>query len=158
MKKYNDEQMLEIFNKLIDDIKSGVVDNKGNKRLYDILDYYQVVNIEPVTLFDAIRNKASKDDIIIFKKFLHNNPIGLKIDELFLREVFGIQEEINTKRDEKGLPIPGTGRIITNEEKKMVFDYIIENKLPATLKIYKIVLKRYINGEIDLENQKKHNK
>ena len=49
-----------------------------------------------------------------------------KLNEAAIREIFAIQHEVNLERDKNGMPIPGTGRIITNEEKKMIFDHIIE--------------------------------
>lgn len=75
-----------------------------------------------------------------------------KLDDISIREIFSMKYEINLKKDENGMPIPGTGRIITNEEKKMIFDYILENNYPLNIKIYNLLLKAYTNGELTIEN------
>lgn len=81
-----------------------------------------------------------------------------KLNDITIREIFATRHEVNSIRDSKGMPIHGTGRIITNEEKKMIFDYIIENNYPLTARMYNFLIKSYIDGELVLENQEKSRK
>lgn len=74
-----------------------------------------------------------------------------KMNEAMIREIFVIKHEVNLQKDETGMPIPGTGRTITNEEKKMVFDYMLERNYPMIKKLYNLILKAYVDGEIVLE-------
>ena len=67
-----------------------------------------------------------------------------------IREIFATKHEVDLERDENGIPIPGTGRIITNEEKKSVFDYILENNYPLTKKVYNIILRAYLDNELEI--------
>lgn len=67
-----------------------------------------------------------------------------------IREIFATNHEVGLDRDENGIPIPGTGRVITNEEKKAVFDFILENSYPLTKKVYNIILRAYLDNELDL--------
>ena len=76
-----------------------------------------------------------------------------KLNDIAIREIFSMKHEINLLKDAKGMPIPGTGKIITYEEKKMVFDYILENNLPITKKMYNFILKSYIDGDLELGSQ-----
>lgn len=56
---------------------------------------------------------------------------------------------------EKELEIVNTinGRVISKEDKIKVFDFLDENNMPIDL--YRLVLKKYVNGEIDLGRQKR---
>jgi len=73
-----------------------------------------------------------------------------RLNSANIREIFAVSHEVNLKRDENGKPIVGSGRLITNEEKKMVFDYIMDNDYPLTRGVYNIVLNAYVNGDLDL--------
>lgn len=88
------------------------------------------------------------------KKSWNNYIVSPKLNDIAIREIFAMVHEVNLQRDETGMPIPGTGRIITAEEKKMVFDYILDNKLPLTKKMYDLILKAYISGDLELEEEK----
>lgn len=93
-----------------------------------------------------------KEEIKLAKNNWNNRIEGAApLNEIVIREIFATKHEINTERNEKGIPIPGTGRVITNEEKKMVFNYIMDNNYPLTKRVYNLVLNSYINGEIELE-------
>lgn len=81
-----------------------------------------------------------------------NSRIGaaFRLTDSEIRQIFATKHEVNLERDEKGMPIPGTGRVITSEEKKMVFDFILENDYPLTKRMYNIVLYAYLDNEIEL--------
>ena len=79
-----------------------------------------------------------------------------KLDDISIRQIFSTIHEVNLQRDETGIPIPGTGRLITNDEKKMIFDYILENNYPLTKRFYNFILREYINGEVELINKNSH--
>ena len=79
-----------------------------------------------------------------------------KLNNLDIRQIFATTHEVDLKRDESGMPIPGSGRIVTNDEKKMVFDYIMEHNYPLTRKIYNLILQAYLSEEIELENKQSH--
>lgn len=81
-----------------------------------------------------------------------NNQIdgSYVLSDTQIREIFATKHEVDLERDENGIPIPGTGRIITNEEKKSVFDYILENNYPLTKKVYNIILRAYLDNELEI--------
>lgn len=153
----NKEKMIEELNKIIDNIENGVVTPDGNIRPYDILDYYQneYINKENDIYknINIIRNDISKEQVIKFKRFIDKNPVGERLDHFTIKNIFSTNDEVNVKRDESGKLIPGTGRIITPTEKKEIFDYILENNLPLTSKIYSLALKRYLNNELVFEEK-----
>lgn len=60
-----------------------------------------------------------------------------------------MKEEVNFKRDENDKPIPGTGRVITKEEKAMIINYI--NNKPSIYfgdYTYKLAKMKYINDDL----------
>ena len=149
------EQVLNAFNDIVYCIKNGM--NLENEvRKYDILDYYlHPYNGNGVDInknLDLIREDVSKEDIIIFKKFISANHPGSILDKYTIKNIFAVNYEVNALKDENGIPISGTGRLITNEEKKNVLDFIVNNNLPLRVQIYKLVMKRYVNGDLELVN------
>lgn len=79
--------------------------------------------------------------------------VSYRLTDYDIRQIFAIKHEVNLRRDESGMPIPGTGRVITNEEKKQIFDYILENEYPLTKKMYNIILHGYLDNEIEFEQK-----
>ena len=89
-----------------------------------------------------------------YKKNWNSQKVSsYKLSESEIREIFATSHEVNLDRDEYGMPIPGTGRLITNEEKKNIFDFILENKYPLTRRVYNLVLQAYINNEVEIEKK-----
>lgn len=97
--------------------------------------------------------KKLQEEVRKSKKIWNLESGTFVIDSSMARQIFATHHEVNLLRDEKGYPIPGTGRVITNDEKKMILDYIVEQKYPLTNKIYNLLLKGYINGDLILENK-----
>ena len=152
------QSILNMFKDLKVKIEEGVTLPNGVKRPYDILDYTLTTKIDLNKLFEVVIHDLTKEEVITLKHFLNKNHLGKKIDAHEIKQIFSIQEENNTKRDELGNPIPGTGRIITNEEKKMILDFMVNNNLLYS-KIYKLAKERIINGElIFTQNEPKQRK
>lgn len=102
--------------------------------------------------------KELEKEILKSKHTWNSDYMIHKLNNAAIREIFAMKHEVNLIKDENGMAIPGTGRIITNEEKKSVLDYIIENDFPLTKNIYNVLLKGYIQGEIELETEEKRMK
>ena len=132
-------------------IKYGINDNNGKNKSFDIFDYYTLSKgVTPTDFIDKIKNSISKDELIKIKRFFYNNEgTTLSLDDKMIKQIIDTKVEINTKRDKSGFPIAGTGKIITNEEKKLVIEYILNHNMPLTTKMYSLAMKRYINGELD---------
>ncbi len=160
-----------ILDKLQFYIENGIENRNGTIREFDYLDYMDLtdVSVEELDKFwrkedyhfrynDKIRNFFSKNKTA---------SVLSTIDvEYLLKELY----EIDCKRDKKGFPMPGTGRIITKEEKLAAIDFVINNGYPLTDKTYNCALKRILKGYMfidikkyqdldvnNLPNVKKHN-
>ena len=97
-----------------------------------------------------MRNNFSEELNLLVKQ----QKKSFKLNSIDIRQIFNTKHEVNLKRDETGMPIVGTGRVITNDEKKMIFDYILDNNYPVTQKMYTFLLKGYIDGELELSMEK----
>ena len=107
---------------------------------FDRLDYYLNTKLKYEDFRDILYEVLPKDKVIlILRKFSKMNKISYSTP-------------INK---EKELEIINTigGRVITKEEKERIFNYLEDNSIPIDL--YRIALKRYANGTLDLGRQKK---
>ena len=101
-------------------------------------------------------NEIIQEEISMSKNNWNNKIHGSgRLTPFQIRQIFAIKHEVNLERDANGNPLPGTGRIITQEEKKLVLDYILENDYPLTKRIYNVVLEAYLDGEIELSQIRK---
>ena len=103
---------------------------------------------------NTFEEKMNKEIIRSKKNFNMQLQGAYTLTEPEIRGIFETNHEVNVQRDESGNLIPGSGRLITNEEKKQIFDFIIENNYPITRNVYNIVLNAYINDEIELNLNK----
>ena len=136
---------------LLNDINIGIVDG-DNKRDFDILDYYLMYDAPLDELSRAIEYKdrdIDYNDYLKLRQFIstHMNDKPLELDIVLKTNI-----EVNSKRDSRGYPIPGTGRIIKKREKEDVIMYLNNNNVPLTFKTYDIALKRYIESTRIKEN------
>lgn len=88
-------------------------------------------------------------EVRILQTFDSKNHHQKKFNGLNIIEIFAMKEEVNFKRDENDKPIPGTGRVITKEEKAMIINYI-NNKPSIYLGdyTYKLAKMKYINDDL----------
>ena len=100
---------------------------------------------------NSFEEEIAKEMKITKNNWNYKAEASYRLTDYDIRQIFATNHEVNLERDENGIPIPGTGRIITNEEKKAIFDYILENSYPLTRKIYNIVLRAYLNNEIEFD-------
>lgn len=133
-----------IVEQLLVYLKNGVIQENGTKRPFDLLDYYFMTTSTLEALSHCIEYKdstLSENDYHIVRKFLSENK-GLEL--LDVNQIMNTTLEVNAKRDENDIPIAGSGRIITNIEKEGVIEFLENNNIPLTVKVYNLALNRYI--------------
>lgn len=140
---------------LLNDINKGI-GTGDNKREFDILDYYLMYNAPLDELSRAIEYKdrdINYADYLRLRQFIssHMEDKVLDVDKTLQTNL-----EIDSKRDNRGYPIPGTGRVINKEERENIIFYLEEKSVPLTNETYRIALKRYIEGTKN--NEKSTNK
>lgn len=144
-KTYFNDKWNDIINKL----KNGIKIDDENTRQFDIIDYYQIINM-PLNKFFSVAKKDKKvEDIILFNAFIKKNEmLGLDLGKSGFSQIYDTKIEINLKKDIDGTPIPNTGRVVTLQEKEFIVNYLKNNNIPLYYKFYIVALKRYLNDTL----------
>lgn len=147
MKKNNVVKRVELAKIVIDSIKNGVINDEGDIREFDIVDYYQLVKISPTRLYDTtveeLRNELDEESMKVFRSFVLKSLNDIK------NTVKGIMEVKHS------VLVDGIVREITDEEKKSVLFYLKSNKIPLTANTYALTLRRYLNNELSMDGKVK---
>lgn len=147
------------INEVIELIKNGVIEENGNVREFNLLDYYLIIKLNNETVFDIGKKVLDNQEMNLLRKFIGKNSTNVIFyDSINLKKLLDEKVEINCQKDKKGFPIPGTGKIITREEKQSIIDYLMENRVPLNSKTYDIALKRYLNGNLIVSESKTYSK
>lgn len=156
LKEENNIIIYGIINKILDEIKNGILEN-GECRKFDLVDYYLETDLNPNFILKLLR-KNNYSDYITFKKFLKKYQNMLVLTEIFIKSILEEKTIVNVLFDSNNQVIPGSGRLVTNEEKRGIIEYLKENNIPLYDATYSIILKRYLAGKIDLGLEDKFNK
>ena len=137
---------------LLEHLDNGIIEPNGNKRNFDILDYYIFSKgMSPSEFIGNLEKNISLNDMRKVKQFFGYNNIGENLSEYYIKQIMATKDEVNLRRNEEGMPIPGTGRVITTEEKMGIIDYLLSNNIPLTTKLYALAMKRYMDDELEIE-------
>ena len=146
--KENGNWKVERAKMIADLIQTGIENENGEIRQFDILDYYQIINISPKRLFDTTVDSlfecCSIEEIKSFNSFAIKSINDKKIS---VESILSIKHM---------LLVNGEIREVTDEEKLNVINFLISNKIRLTNDVYSTALKKYFAGELDLNiNDKK---
>jgi len=127
-------------------LKSGIViDNEI--RQFDLIDYYQLFSYDFATFLRIYKEKMSKSEIILTKKFMAKYETDKPIS---WDDILNWKIEYDFEKDKKGFPIAGTGKILSEEEKRYIVNILKENKIPVTVATFNLARQR--NRSHTLEN------
>ena len=149
VKQKNYAIIISICKKIIDNIKSGVLENE-KVRPFDLLDYYRTTTYDRTIILKVLKDVAPPD-AKIFITFLRKYSKSILLDERKIKEILNSKQVIGIEFDKDGKPIVGSGHEIMREEKEYVINYLKNNNIPLYDDVYNIALRRYINGNLVLE-------
>lgn len=135
-------------------VNDGISLDDNTTRRFDLIDYYQRTSLNTNQLIKVLNNisltSQEKRTILSFiSKFKRDQPLDIS-------STLESTVEINLKRDEQGNLIPGSGRIVTRQEKQSIIDWIKENNLPCTRFLYRDAFNRYKKGQL-FKSEKQNN-
>lgn len=138
-------------------IKEGISLDDNTTRKFDLIDYYQRTSLNMTELRKVLNNISLTSQE---KKTIFGFISKLKDDKpLNISSILESNVEINLKKDEHGTLIPGSGRIVTKQEKQSIIDWLRDNHLPCTRFLYRDAFNRYKKGQLFcVEGQKDSNK
>lgn len=151
------EKTIANIKTIIQKIKTGIELEDGTIRLFDLVDYYQFVTQPPRVMRTLMRGQIPDKDRAYLNKFcskyiddkeLKQNDIDTKYKEVII---------INCDKDAKGRLIYESGRLITDEEKTAIIDYILSSGIPLTHGTYAACMKRVRENTFELKEKELSN-
>lgn len=147
-------------------IEHGIKCDNGTIRPFDVIDYYQFIGLNIKELFWYLdTDEFSAHEYTQIKKLIYPGGILEKInkknyietEKQLIRNVLNSTEEVNCKKDAKGNPIIGTGRIIDLGEKEKIINFLRDIGAPLTRKNYTVACRRYVNGTLLFDKEETKN-
>ena len=136
-KEYNNK--IDELQIIIDYICHGI-----DGREFTILDYFKLTKYDIKTFYYLIESSLTEEeyhDVVSFFRKYKN--MELLTESYIMNE----KREILCELNEKGLPIIGTGHVVTKEEKKKIIDLIKQDGYELYGPIYSIYLKRFFEDK-----------
>ena len=140
---------------IVKELKNGIEED-GIKRTFDLIDYYKKTNFSFQTFLEFSKSIVSYGDYNLLKRFFAQNNSGSVNNPNVISQIMNEKVIINYQKDKKGMPIPGTEEIFSNEDKQKLIDYLKLNNIPINLKTYGMVFRRYRNGTLELDSSIKY--
>lgn len=131
-KKYTTEELIQFIK------KRKYISSNGVEKKIDLLDFCLLSGENPIDFFNKIKDKCSKEDLYGIKRFLTTSMTrkGWLNNYLSTNNIISI--DYNYK-----------GRILTEEEKKIIVEFLREHNIPICEVTYFGLVRKYIDGEID---------
>ena len=138
---------------IVKQIEFGIIDKDDNIRPFELLDYFLNTKLNYSEFFDIYinSNNCSKSSLTAFKNFMVNNKISYVIADNKMDKIT-VDQELNGTTI---LMIDNEPYEVTREEKEEVINFLQEKEIPLYIKVYKQALRRHINGNLILDDDKK---
>lgn len=136
----------EITLKIVGLIKTGIVDDNGQVRKFDTLDYYNLTSMTPNEFLSNVVSLGYYGHIGLAKRFAINNLIGTDLEASQIEYLLNDFVEVDVQQDEKGRFVTGTGRVISKTEKIGVMDYMRDRNIPLNRSTFASIFNRYKQG------------
>ena len=126
---------------IVDSIINGIKKEDDSIREFEILDYFLNTKLD-FKDFINIYNDKDSNTLKALKTFFAKNKLTSKIN---------INQELSGKTI---FMINNNPYEVTKEEKLKVINFLKDKEIPFYTKVYKQALKRYVNGDLILEDDK----
>ena len=126
---------------IVDSIINGIKKEDDSIREFEILDYFLNTKLD-FKDFINIYNDKDSNTLKALKTFFAKNKLTSKIN---------INQELSGKTI---FMINNNPYEVTKEEKLKVINFLKDKEIPLYTKLYKQALKRYVNGDLILEDDK----
>ena len=134
--------LLERINTVLIGIKNGVTTSYGDKREFDLLDYYSITRLPFDNMMKIAKDYVSNEDMRKIKQFVNKYS---HLDKITKDDIIEMKIVIN-------------GQEIDSMTKLGVISYIENMGLPLNYQLFDIVLKRYLSGRCNIYEENKSKK
>lgn len=138
---------------IISGLKNGIEIN-GQTKKFDLIDYYSITKTSINEMLQIAKDNVTQKDFDLFNKFAKQNERNTETNTKDINQIMNQKIIISYEKDKNNEPIPGTEVIVSNEDKQKVINYLRYKKIPINLKTYSLMYKRYINGELEIKQDK----
>lgn len=138
---------------LLQGIRKGV-NFDGETRKFDLLDYYEVMNIKLDKLLSIVGPYLTKVELETLSGFIKRYHDDIRYNKSNQDYLLATKITVGIKFDDTGKVIAGTGREISNDEKQAIIDDLRERKIPLTRSTYYESIRRIATGE-SIKNRSK---
>lgn len=137
--------------KIVYQIINGIELENGEKKEFDLLDYYRITKLNFEELEHILKRfHLNPDEYRNIKTFIAKNRKDNKLSPTDLQKIYNMKQVIGVEFDKKGNIIPGSGREVTAEEKQNIVKYLNYNHIPVTNRTYNLALRQYLVGTLVL--------
>ncbi|MBP3840580.1 MAG: hypothetical protein IK997_00480 [Bacilli bacterium] len=127
-------------------IETGVENEDGSIREFDIIDYYTYTKLPPIKMVLLLRKYVNSPNLLFLKKFANKNDNDFVLRKNDIERRLADRTVYNCKLDENGKIIPDSGIEISDVDKLFIFDYLRKNNIPVTDLTYAAGLRRFKRG------------
>ncbi len=139
--------------KVIDMMKNGVVEN-GLKREFDLTDYYRYLPLGFDKMLRIVRDSINPEDYRNLGIYIGTIKNDKELSENDINGIYTMKTTVGVQFDNENKAIPGTGREITISEKQNIINYLKTNNIPVTNKTYDLVYRKWLSGNLVIEQEK----
>lgn len=145
--------LMAIIDKMIYQMECGIECENGTIRTFDIIDYYQSLNLSFSELIRICQSSGiDRKKLDIIKVFIAKNKSKTKSDPKAISRIRRDYQEVDCQKDSQGNLLPGTGRVLEMSEKKQIIQFLTLERIPVNQGTYQIALRRYLNGSLLFKN------
>lgn len=156
-KNYKD--LIQKIPAIINLIKNGIeTENNPTPREVNILDYYLIASISLEELEKIIdkekeENKLTPENYLHLKRFIAQNKNITLCNDRDIEFLLNQTHIVNIKTDSKGNYIENSGQKLTREEKQEIINFLNDNNIPLTKKIFNFAVLRYADKTLKKEKR-----
>lgn len=135
---------------IVKQMEYGVKDKDGNTRKFELLDYFLNTKLNYSEFFDIYikSNECTKSSLIALKQFMDDNQMSYVIADNKMVKIT-VSQELNGTTI---FMIDNSPYEVTRDEKETVIIFLEERGIPLYVKVYKQALKRYISGNLIIDD------
>lgn len=141
--------LMDKFRTIISLIQNGIIED-GEKRDFDILDYYSYTKLSFDEVKKIIKGNVSNAEYSVFSMFCSKYS-DKPLDGKAIKEIFDSDVNFFCKISSKG-EIVDTGYSVNEYDKQHVMNMLKSQKIPITSSTYSAMLNNYIDIKLDKKN------
>ena len=145
----DEDIILSRIDDMLDEIRIGISTLTGKQRAYDYLDYFQKIGLRSTIIMPIINANYDKYLFDVFRNFSRTKCLNTKKTDDEIKNVLTTKFTKDTKRDKNGKFILGSGKIVSEEAKRVAYHYILINDMPFSSALYLDVMDRAYRKHLD---------